>query len=143
MASRQQNNYNFYLLNHEDDRQVAATTLKILEQRGLRGFWTDRDGRPGELILSSHESALKCSTYVIVVVSNIAVTCGWWKFQTETSLMHRVGNPEQFETVIPMYLPDFDPANQPISMNIFNSCYYNADDKAQVWDRLYGSLRSH
>lgn len=131
--------YNFYLLNEENDSQSAINILQYLEQlpnHQLHGYYDDRDGEPGRTIFSNFGEAIEQSEYVLVLISQHAINSGWWKMKAHMALKHRLDNPLRMNTVIPIYFPGVTNDERPLELQIIEGLQYDSNTGAHFWTQL-------
>lgn len=138
MNEMAQQEYDFCLLNEEDDAQVAINILQHLEQAGnpqLRGYFDDRDGEIGRSMFTNVVNAIEGSHYVLVIISPHAVSRGgWWEMKAHMALKHRLDNPHRRDTVIPIYLPGLSMDQRPLELLITEGLEYN--NNPHFWTQL-------
>lgn len=135
-----QQRYDFYLLNEENDNQMAINILQNLEQpannQQLRGHYEERDGELGRSIFSNANDAIESSQFVLVLISPHAVNSGWWTMKAHMALKHRLDNPLRRDTVIPIYLPGLTSVQHPLELQITEGIEYDNNPGSHFWRQL-------
>lgn len=135
-----QQQYDFYILNEENDNAVARNILQFLEQpannQQLQGYYDERDGQLGQSIFSNARNAIEGSNFVLVLISSHAVSCGWWELKAHMALTHRLENPLRRNTVIPVYLPGLAQNQQPLELEVIEGVQYDNNPGAHFWTQL-------
>ena len=131
--------YDFYICHDEEDSALAHTILERLEsQYGMRGFHEDRDGNGGQTFIRILEHAIQSSRYIVVLISDSALTNNWFELKVQASLLHRLENPELMSTVVPIYVNM--PSDLPSSLRVIVGLEYTDDEF--FWTKLQQTLSS-
>lgn len=137
--ARNRHRYDFFILydeQTEQDGNYAHRIMEYLEQeRQLSGYAEFRDGQAGQSIFKNFEHALNNSRYVLVLISSESIKDNWWDRQVETSLFHRLHGVNK-DTVVPIYLPNLDTEDLPVSLSVFVGVHYNNDINDRFWTKL-------
>lgn len=131
--------FDFYILYEEEnaqDRKYAELILNGLEtHQSLKGFVDFRDAIMGQTIFKNLEMALNNSRFVLVLISNESIRDKWWDRQVETTLYHRLHS-EHKDSVVPVYLPNFNMQNIPVPLSILNGVCYESEPNSRFWRKL-------
>ncbi|KAI8497424.1 hypothetical protein Bbelb_247300 [Branchiostoma belcheri] len=106
MASKEREGYDFVLLYHEDDQDMAFDVLESVEENfSLRGFFHGRDAIPGKSIFDNLQESLDFSRNVLCLLTPRSVDEGWGNFQIENAVLTRLLS-EKHKNVVSVMLEE-------------------------------------
>jgi len=121
----------FIIFNEEDDddREIALHIGERLQSRGLQEYVA----HPGKTDLATVSEGITQSSKVVLLLSSNAITCGWWKMKVHMALMNNFDT----EKLIPIWLPDFEEALNPVELQTLHYICY--EDNDIFWSKLIAS----